>query len=366
MIIPSDTVSLRDYERYFHERVDPAIRAYIAGAAADGITQRDNRAAFDRIRLLPRALADLSQATAESTLFGEKLNYPILVAPTAFHKLVHPLGEIETARAASLTGTWMTVSTQSSVLLEDIAGVSSAPLWFQLYMQPRRDDTLALVRRAEDSGYKAIVLTVDAVASATRNMEQRTSFRLPDDVSAVNLAAFPPVEPVRARTGSPVFQGMLASAPTWTDMEWLCRQTKLPVLLKGIVNPADVTPALATGVAGLIVSNHGGRTLDTLPAAIDLLPGVVKAVAGRVPVLMDSGVRRGTDVVKAVALGAKAVMVGQPVLHALAVGGLAGVVHMLTLLQTELEAAMALLGCARLNELGGAIFDPSSSMNNQA
>lgn len=352
MQIPPDTVSLGDYERHFHARVVPSIRAYIAGAAADGITQRENGAAFQRLRLMPRALVELSGASAQQTLFGEALAYPILMAPTAYHKLVHPDGELATVQAASLTRTWMTVSTQASVTLEEVARAATVPLWFQLYFQTRPQDTQALVRRAEQAGYKAIVLTIDAAVSGIRNIEQRAGFRLPDDVRPVNLDAFPPNPPARATHGSPVFQGMLDHAPTWADVEALCRQTALPVLVKGLLNPADVGPALDAGVSGIIVSNHGGRTLDTVPATIDCLPAVATAVAGRVPVLLDGGVRRGTDIVKAIALGASAVLVGQPVLHALAVGGMPGVAHMLTLLQAELEVAMALAGCPTLAAIG--------------
>ena len=169
-MIPADTVCLRDYERRFHERVPPAIAAYIAGYAADGITQRDNQAAFERLRLQPRALTDMSQASAGTELFGQALDYPILIAPTAYHRLVHPDGELATAHAASLTRTWMTVSTQASVSLEDIARECATTLWFQLYLQPRREDTLALVRRAEQAGYRAIVLTIDALVNGVRNV----------------------------------------------------------------------------------------------------------------------------------------------------------------------------------------------------
>jgi len=356
MQIPADTVSLRDYEYRFHEKVDPAIRAYIAGAAADAVTQRENGAAFERIRLMPRALVDMSKASARSELFGETLEYPILIAPTAYHKLVHPDGELATVQGASLTRTWMTVSTQASVTLEDIANASTAPLWFQLYMQPRREHTLSLVRRAEQAGYKAIVVTIDAPVSGIRNAEQRAAFRLPGDVRAVNLAAFPSTGPVSASLGSPVFRGMLDHAPTWGDIAWLCRQTALPVLVKGLLNPADVKPALDAGVSGIVVSNHGGRTIDTVPATIDLLPAIASAVGGAVPILLDGGVRRGTDIVKAIAFGASAVLVGQPVLHALAVGGMPGVVHMLTLLQTELEVAMALLGRPALQDIDASML----------
>jgi 4-hydroxymandelate oxidase len=355
MTIPADTVSLYDYERHFHAGVDPAIRAYIAGAAADGITQRDNRSAFDRVKLVPRALVDMSHATARTTLFGETLDYPILIGPTAWHRLVCDEGELATAHAASLTRTWMTVSAQASVTLETVAQTSDAPLWFQLYMQPRWEDTLTLVRRAEAAGYRAFVVTLDAAVNGIRNTEQRAGFRLPAGIESVNLRGFARAEVVDARGGSPVFKGLLAGAPTWADIARLCEATALPVLLKGILNAADVEQALEAGAAGIIVSNHGGRTLDTVPATLDVLPEIAATVSGRVPVLLDGGVRRGTDVLKALALGAQAVLIGQPVLHALAVGGVAGVAHMLTILQTELEVAMALAGVPRLDAVPRAV-----------
>ena len=348
MNIPADTVSLFDYERHFHARVDPAIRAYIAGAAADGITQRENRSAFERVQLMPRALADMSSATARTTLLGATLDYPILIAPTAWHRLVCEEGELATAHAASLTRTWMTVSTQASVALESVAQATDAPVWFQLYLQPRCEDTLTLVRRAEQAGYRALVVTVDAAVNGIRNAEQRAGFCLPEGIESVNLRGFARAEAVDARGGSPVFKGLLAGAPTWADIERLCRATSLPVLLKGLLNAADVPSALAAGAAGIVVSNHGGRTLDVLPE-------IAAAVNGRVPVLLDGGVRRGTDVLKALALGAQAVLIGQPVLHALAVGGVAGVAHLLTLLQTELEVAMALTGVTRLDAVPRAV-----------
>lgn len=355
MTVPSDCVSLFDYERYFHHQTDPAIAAYLAGAAADGITDRANRQAYDSLRLLPRAMTDMHGASAKTRLLGLDMNFPIVIAPMAYHRLAHPDGELATATAASLTGTWMTVSTQASVSLEQIAATAKTPLWFQLYFQPRPQDTLALVRRAENAGYRALVLTVDAPINGVRNMEQRAGFTLPAGIAPVNLAAFPDTGFVPAHPGSPVFQGMLNHSPTWDMVTALCTNTRLPVLLKGILNPADVEPAIASGAAGIIVSNHGGRTLDTLPAALDMLPLIAERTAHRLPILVDGGIRRGTDIVKALALGADAVMVGRPVLYALAVGGMPGVAHALTVLQAELEAAMALTGRAHLSDI-----DPST------
>lgn len=354
MSVPADCVSLPDYAAHFARRAPPAVRAFVDGAAADGLTAQRNRAAFDDVSLLPRVLRDMNGASAVLELLGQRHPYPILAAPTAYHRLVHPEGEVATARACGLTGTALVASTLASMPLEAMAAATPAPLWFQLYVQPRWEDTLALARRAEAAGCTALMLTVDAPVSGIRNMEQRGGFHLPDDVRAVNLPASPPPPP--AGVGSPVFQGLLESAPGWSTVERLCRDTALPVLLKGILHPDDAARAVEAGCGGVVVSNHGGRVLDTAPPALTMLPKVVARVKGRVPVLMDGGIRRGTDIVKALALGARAVLVGRPVLHALGVGGLAGVAHMFTLLQTELEAAMALTGCRTLADIDRAML----------
>lgn len=354
MIVPPDTVALADYERHFLERAEPRVRAYVAGAAADGITRGANRAAFDRMRLLPRVLVPMRGATARSELFGAVLDHPILLAPTAFHRLVHPDGERATVAGAALARAWTVISAQASQTLEEIAAEAGAPLWFQLYARPRIEATLSLVRRAEDAGFRAIVLTVDAPVSGIRNAEQRAGFRLPPGVRAVNLDDVP--EPVVARTGSPVFEGLLDAAPTWETVGRLRAATSLPLLLKGVLHPADAARALEEGVDGIVVSNHGGRVLDTTPASLEALPAVVEAVAGRAPVLLDGGIRRGTDVLKALALGARAVLVGQPILHGLALAGAAGVAHVLTILQTEFEAAMALTGRPTLADIDRSVL----------
>jgi 4-hydroxymandelate oxidase len=326
----------------------PDVWSYIAGAGADGLTQRWNRDAYDNLKLCGRVLADMKGASTASTLFGVSLPFPIIIAPVAFQKLANPDGELATALAASACSAWMTVSTLSSVTIEDIAKRAQTNLWFQLYLQESREGSLTLVRRAEEAGCTALVVTVDAAVNGVRNDEQRSGFQLPQHVRAANLADMTgPVS--RAGPGeSPVFKGLLDHAPTWDDIGWLRAQTKLPVLLKGILDPRDAERAVLEGADGIVVSNHGGRTLDTLPASIEAFESVAARVGGRVPLLLDGGIRRGTDILKAIALGANAVMVGQPIMHALAVAGAVGVVHLLTILRAELEAAMALTGCASL------------------
>jgi 4-hydroxymandelate oxidase len=359
-VIPSDIVSLADYERHARARLDPAIWAYLSGAGADGITRAANRSRLDAIRLSSRLFADLGSASTATELLGLSLEAPILVAPMAFHALCHRDGEVATALGAGAMRAVLTVSMQASVELETVARHAHAPLWFQLYMHHGRDASLALVRRAEAAGYKALVVTADAPVSGVRDAERRAGFTLPAGVGAVNLAGVPAAVSRAGPGQSPVFRGLLDRAPTWEDFAWLRRETRLPVLLKGVVSPADAAKAIDLGADGLVVSNHGGRTLDTLPAAIDILPRVADTVRGRVPVLMDGGIRRGTDVLKAIALGADAVMVGQPILHGLAVGGAAGVAHVLSMLAAELEAAMALSGCATISSIDASALWPGA------
>jgi 4-hydroxymandelate oxidase len=353
--IPPGTVALADYETAARARMGENAWAYIAGGSADELTMRWNREAFDRIRLEGRVLRDMQGATTQVELLGLTLPYPILLAPVAFQRLVHPDGEIATALGASALGATMVVSTLASFTIEDIARAATAPLWFQLYMHYDRGFTRTLVQRAETAGYRALVVTVDAAVSGLRNRQQRAGFRMPEDVAAVNLADLPPpAQPSPGPGESPIFRGMLDGAATWRDIAALVASTRLPVLLKGIVSPDDARAALDCGVAGLIVSNHGGRTLDTLPASIDALPRIADAVGDRVPLLLDGGIRRGTDVLKALAFGARAVLIGRPCVYGLAVAGGAGVAHVLSLLRAEFEMAMALTGCASVAEIGPA------------
>ncbi|HLU20600.1 MAG TPA: alpha-hydroxy acid oxidase [Pusillimonas sp.] len=351
--IPAQIASIGDYESYARPRMTDSAWAYLQGASGDELTCADNKAAFDRIRIRQRVLSDLRGAHTRLELLGHRWDFPIMLAPVAFQKLAHQQGEEATVLAASAIGAGMVVSTQSSVSLEDLARAASRPLWFQLYIQPDRDFTLELVRRAEASAYQALVLTVDSPVNGLRNREQRAGFCLPAGIEAVNLKGMQhPGTHVAQAGGSPVFgSGALEAAPTWSDLGALVESTRLPVLVKGITHPQDARMAIDHGAAGIIVSNHGGRTLDGLPATVDALPQVVDAVEGRVPVMLDGGIRRGSDVFKAIALGAQAVLVGRPYVHALAAAGAAGVAHVLHILRTELEITMALAGTRTLADI---------------
>jgi len=302
--------------------------------------------------------------STELELLGLRLPYPILLAPVAFQKLAHSQGELATVLAASAMKAAMVVSTQASVTLEELSGAAETPLWFQLYFQADRNDTLRLVRRAEAAGYRALVVTVDAPVNGVRNREQRTGFALPAGIEAVNLRGMRPLPQTVARAGeSAVFGGgALDTAPTWDDIAWLRGATPLPIVLKGILAPADAKLAVEAGATAIIVSNHGGRTLDTVPATIEALPWIAAEVRGRVPVLLDGGIRRGTDVFKAIALGATAVLIGRAYLHGLAAAGAVGVIHVLHMLRTEFEIAMALAGCRTLGDIRrDALWPPLES-----
>jgi 4-hydroxymandelate oxidase len=356
--IPPQIAAVADYEAYARERMSDSAWAWLSGGAADELTLRENREAFDRLKLQNRVLADLKGGGTGLSLFGLQLDYPIVLAPVAYHRLAHPQGELASALGASAIKAAMVVSTQASIALEDIAQAAQTPLWFQLYMQPEREHTLALLRRAEAAGYRAIVLTLDAPVNGVRNREQRAGFQLPPGIDAPNLRDMPTpaLTPARAGESALFGKGLLDAAPTWDDLAWLRAATTLPLIVKGITSPLDAVQAIDCGVDGIVVSNHGGRVLDGQPATIDALPAVAQAVAGRVPLLLDGGIRRGTDILKALALGASAVMIGRPYVHGLAAAGAVGVVHVVHMLRTELEIAMALTGCRTLAEITPAVI----------
>jgi 4-hydroxymandelate oxidase len=335
--------TIAEFEAAARERLDPAHYDYFAGGAQDEITLRENETAYKRLRLLPRVLRGSDKRDLSLTLLGTPSSMPILIAPTAFHRLAHPDGELATARAAARAGTIMIVSMAATTAIEDIA--AAAPdlgLWFQLYLQPDLEFTEAIIRRAENAGVKAFVVTVDSPVLGRRERDDRNAFHdLPPGLAVENLRDIG--ENRSGGTASHV-RDIVMSALNWDHIAWLRSKTKLPVLIKGVLHAEDARLAVHHGVAGIVVSNHGGRQLDTVAATIDVLPEIATAVGGAVPVLLDGGIRRGTDVVKALALGADAVGVGRPVVWGLAAGGREGVTQVLELLREDFDQALALCG----------------------
>ncbi len=348
--IPSDIVAADDYRQAARRHLDDNAWAYLQGGAADELTLDDNVEAFRQISLLPQPLNDVRGGHTRLKLFGRDYAHPILLAPVAYQRLFHPAGEMATVLGAGAMQAGMVVSSLATCRLEEIAAQAEAPLWFQLYWQGSRAASLELVRRAEAAGYSVLVLTVDAAVFGVRNREQRAGFALPAGIAAVNLAAAANAG-LSATPGANVFERLMTTAPHWDDVAWLVEHSRLPVVLKGILHPQDARRAVEAGVQGLVVSNHGGRTLDTTPASIDILPAIKTVVGADFPLLLDGGIRRGSDVFKAIALGASAVLVGRPYVHALATAGALGVAHLLRLLREELEITMALCGTRELAAL---------------
>ncbi|MDQ3145574.1 MAG: alpha-hydroxy-acid oxidizing protein [Actinomycetota bacterium] len=331
-------VNLGDLEGLARERLDPAAFAYYAGGAADEVTLADNEAAWSRHRLRPRVLVDVSRVDPSATILGTPVRMPVGVAPTALHGLGHAEAELATARAAARSGVLFTLSSLASRPLEDLAPVDG-PRWYQLYAHSDRAITADIVHRAEAHGFGAIVLTVDLPVFGRREREARSGFSQPSAAGYGNFAPY-------ARDGdvAAVTAGLHTSLLTWADVDWLRGLTTLPLVLKGVLTGEDAAAACEHGFDAVWVSNHGGRQLDRTPASVDVLEEVVGAVAGRAEVYLDGGVRRGTDVLVARALGATAVFAGRPWLYALSVGGEDGVADALALLGDELVNAMALLG----------------------
>jgi isopentenyl diphosphate isomerase/L-lactate dehydrogenase-like FMN-dependent dehydrogenase len=341
---PTSPVCLRDLEALVAERLDAGPLGYFAGGAGDERTLADNEAAFARRQLLPRVLVDVSAVSTATTVLGTEVSMPVLVAPVALQRMAHPDGEPGMARAAAGAGTLMCVSTLATATAREVAAAApEAPRWFQLYVLRDRGVTHALVDEAVDCGYQALVLTVDAPRAGRRERDLRTGFAVPPgiDMPGVSAAAGHSVGMTPAD-----FFSLVDTSLTFKDLEALVEAVDLPVLVKGVHTAADARLAIQHGAAGIVVSNHGGRQLDGVPAGIDLLEDVVQEVAGDVEVFVDGGVRRGTDVLVALALGARAVLVGRPLLWGLAHDGEAGARWVLDTLRAELELGLMLLGAA--------------------
>ena len=338
-----EPVNVWEYEQLAAERLEPGVHGYFAGGAGDERTLRENVAAFSQWRLRPRVLVDVSEVTAATTVLGAELSMPVLVAPVAFQRLVDPDGEVAMARAAAAAGTVMCLSAIASSRPSEIAAeCPAAPRWFQLYCFRDRGVTRALIDEAVESGFDAIALTVDAPRAGRRERDLRTGFEIPAELGAPAVAAAVGAE--RSVSIQEVFS-LVDAALGWDDFGELAGDCSLPVLLKGVHTGEDARLAVEHGAAGIVVSNHGGRQLDGVEAALEMLPEVVAAVEGRCEVLMDGGIRRGTDVVTALALGARAVLAGRGPLWGLAVGGEAGALRVLEILRSEVELALTLLGC---------------------
>jgi isopentenyl diphosphate isomerase/L-lactate dehydrogenase-like FMN-dependent dehydrogenase len=331
-----EPLSVWDYERLAAERLDPASHAYYAGGAGDEVTLRDNVEAFRRWRLRPRMLIDVETCTTATTVLGQEVSMPLLVAPVAFQRVAHPDGEVAMARAAMAAGTIMCLSTISTSTPAEVAA-TGAPLWFQLYVFRDEGITRELIAQARDGDFRALVLTIDAPVRGQRERDVRTAFTIPEDINIAPLGR-------GGMTPMDVFSAISPSL-TWHDLERISGESGLPLLVKGVLTAEDARLACEHGASGIVVSNHGGRQLDGVSAAIDVLEEVVEAVEGRVEVLVDGGIRRGTDIVKALALGARAVLAGRAPLWGLAVDGEAGVRRVLGILQAELYGALQLVGC---------------------
>jgi len=350
-----EPVCLRDFEPLAKAKMSTKGWEYINSGAGDEHTLRWNEEAYQRIRLKPQVLVDVSKLDTGVVLFGQEHSYPILLAPTASQQLTHPEGELATARGAGSAGTTMVVSSFASTSIEDVAAVATSPLWFQIYAQPDHGFTRELVQRAEVAGCRALCLTVDTPVSGARDRETRANLQSPPLPNLSGLSGAGGGEPIDCLK---IFSSVLDAALNWKDVERLCSFASIPVLLKGVLNPDDADRAVKIGVAGIMVSNHGGRNLDTVPATIDALPLVSERVAGRVPVLVDGGIRRGTDVLKALALGANAVLIGRPYLYGLGAAGEAGVSKVVNILQREFQMAMALTGRTTIGSIGRSVLWP--------
>ncbi len=327
-----EPLNLLEYEAHARGTMDPVAWEYFASGNADDITLRWNRDAFERMGLRPRFLGDLSTHQTSIRLFGQDHPYPVLLAPAAYHRVIHPEGELAVARGAVARNTTMVVSSATTTAIEDVAKATTGPLWFQLYLDRDRGFSEEQVRRAVAAGCRVLCVTVDSPTYGPRNRPERVQFDLPKGLVTPHF-----------RLGQSQY-GSSGNPVTWSDLDWLRSITSLPIVLKGILHPQDAAEAIQRRVDGIIVSNHGGRNLDTSLATLDALPDVVRAVDGRCPVLMDGGIRRGTDVVKALALGASAVLIGRPYLYGLCVAGAAGVSRVLEILHREVTMALALTG----------------------
>ncbi|KAG9443668.1 hypothetical protein H6P81_015008 [Aristolochia fimbriata] len=349
-VMAGEPVNVNEFEELAREALPKMNYDYFRGGAEDQYTLKENVAAFQRILFRPRVLVDVSSIDMSTSILGYKLSAPIMIAPTGMHELAHPEGEMATARAAARSNTIMVLSFSSSKTIEEVASSSQAVRFYQLYVYRQRDIAVTLVQRAERNGFKALVLTVDTARLGRRELDIRNRLVIPSIRNLEGLLSVE-IDPTAGSGLEALASQVMDTSLNWKDIEWLKSITSLPILIKGVLTAEDARKAVEVGVAGVIVSNHGARQLDYSPATINVLEEVVQAVEGKVPVIFDGGIRRGTDVFKALALGAQAVMVGRPVVYGLAARGEAGVVRVMQMLKDELELTMALSGCPTVKDI---------------
>lgn len=353
----TELINLFDFEAAARERLDPVDWDYIAGGATDEITLARTRRAYDAIALRPRVLRGIERPDLSTTVLGRKISFPVLLAPVGSHqRRAHPDGELATAQAAAAAGTIMVVSANANYTFEEIAQVAGAHLWLQLYLFRDRALTKSWVRRAEEAGYAAICVTLDSHWPSKRERNIRNHYRAEP---AINYGDFRVESLSRMEGGHSLWTSAVRTlvdpAASWEDLAWLKAQTHLPIVAKGIMTGEDAALCVEHGIDALIVSNHGGRNLDSTLATIEVLPEVVDAVQGCAEVLLDGGIRRGADVVKALALGAKAILIGRPIVWGLAVGGQEGLSHVLEILRDEIESTMALCGRPTIDSIDASL-----------
>lgn len=363
--IPAGIISLDDYEKSAREFIRHDILEYINGGVADDRSLHVNRNVFQNYRLYNRVFNSFTETDTTVTLFNKTHPHPIFLAPVAHQGLVHPEAELATAAAASAMQAPMIISSLSNTPVADVSSQASTA-WFQLYWQTNRRATSALLNNAIKAGCEAIVITLDAPVSGVRNRAQRAGFSLPAGLTEINLRDLPlPPPRVLNAEDSPVLHGLMQDAPTVEDLRWLRKQTDLPLLAKGISHPSEAQTVTDLGFDGLIISNHGGRTLDNMPSPPELIPAIRRVIGPDIPLLLDSGIRRGTDIITALALGADAVCIGRPQMWGLAVAGALGVAHSVKILKEEMEIAMALTGSPTLTALTPDIFFSENSSEYQ-
>src|ERR1044071_5330917 len=333
----TEPINLFDFEAIAKERLPKEEYDYIAGGATDEISVDRNRRAYASWAFRPRVLRDVSTLDLSTTVFGTKVNLPVLIAPCGAHKRAHPEGELATYRAATACGTILAVSANSTTSFEDLAKETNGHLWVQLYPFREREMTEEWLRRAEDTGYEAVIVTLDSQWPPKRERNLRNNYRRSRGVNYPKTSSETPRPAARAGEGSD-------PAATWKDLEWIKAATRLPVVAKGVMTGEDVELCVEVGADGVIVSNHGGRHLDNTLATVEVLEEAVLAAKGKIEIYLDGGIRRGADVVKAIALGAKAVFIGRPLFWGLALDGEQGVIRVLEILREEIEITMAKCG----------------------